>query len=1172
MQFRGRRYFLSGVGGTGKTLLISTLANQLIEEFKDAIDGREEALQPTVVFCAPTGIAAYNIDGFTIHKLFGIDVEGFDYDMNADQLNVLRNQLAFCVLLVIDEVSMCSNELLAKVHIRLSQIRGSGNYFGDMNVLFVGDLMQLPPVDSKYCFEDLDEYVLSRVLKTSMKLTGFWSQMNIKYIELEQNCRQSEDQDYANLLARMRVGRILASDIELLQTRIIPKNFSSETEIEIALRIYREQSKDNPSIMAIYPLRRQVDQFNSLMLQLYYKNEMIEIPCIIAGASKNKKFIGKVEVDLQSTSDDDDTSKESDDENDIDWNDIQKRVLQRTLRKTKRSRMYRQRRFNLKKPPLFHPKVLKKTLTHNREFDPLVLARGCRIMLTRNIDTNIGLMNGAVGSLVDFVRHSKTGEIMALRIQFDHLKEEYDLHRFAFPIPGTNGKLVRKQFAVMLAFAATVHKVQGLSLQQAIIAMSTMFGKACGQAYVAFSRVTRLEGLYLVDFDINRIFVNTLALSEYNRLRATENLPPLPSSQVLVQQIQRVPILNHPPNLLLRKHRIITLGDDDEEEEDEEDAANDLDADDIGDNTQNLEVTQKSNLSYVTQPHLPGNILQLINSGAINCAVNSVVNAINACTKLRDSIINYVGNNLCSDEQRLLSQVLQGQTNDVTRLRNCFPTLLTHAYCDAADVFIQLHDTWNLDSILLLDTTVQTRYACSCVPPKRTKYNIYPSIILAARVDNSSFENVFNAWHSRTGHCNNCNSNLIYTRIVDYISPSKHYLIFEISVEHSINGNGLDIDNLVFADEKWKLFAAVQYVNQDHYVTWQRTPHDWLIIDGIRHSRAKKLLTNIALYRFLWFEKVGKASTQIVGSPIYPSNEMHTMSVPSPPLFTPDVIPLELDSDHMSPPIFASEPPPKITKAAFLQLINENAANCAINAAINILDASGTLKAFILATGGDKSSIHENLINLLLGQTNSVTDLRIQLFPKINPREWLDASEVLYSIIRELDTESIELVRHICWEERVCYCSKKTYYNSEIILHLSQFTTAQVMGKKAISISNMLLNWSSFETGNCGSCNTPIQITRTISDTSTYVFVELPSAEYMTFLPIHNDYAPTQNFGTLDEYEIIAAIQYKDNNHYVTWRRSVREWVVVDGITHYFARQLLPDLAQYRIILYKRCD
>ena len=144
----------------------------------------------------------------------------------------------------------------------------------------------------------------------------------------------------------------------------------------------------------------------------------------------------------------------------------------------------------------------------------LTLAVGARVMLRRNIDTKQGLVNGAIGTVRSVSSHK-------LIIKFDHMDDPC-------PIEMVRGKFLlqksffvyRKQFPVTVAYAVTIHKCQGLSLDCAIVDLSDNVFCA-GMAYVAMSRVRTLEGLHLTAFDPQSIIVNNSCLEEVNRLRST---------------------------------------------------------------------------------------------------------------------------------------------------------------------------------------------------------------------------------------------------------------------------------------------------------------------------------------------------------------------------------------------------------------------------------------------------------------------------------------------------------------------------------------------------------------------------------------------------------------------------------------------------------------------------
>ena len=142
----------------------------------------------------------------------------------------------------------------------------------------------------------------------------------------------------------------------------------------------------------------------------------------------------------------------------------------------------------------------------------LLLAVGARVMLRHNIDTKTGLVNGALGTVLSISKDLVT-------VQFDHVSKPYDVDRIQTKVMVMkNFYVYREQFPLILAYAVTIHKCQGLSLDCAIVNLSDKVFSA-GMAYVALSRVRSLAGLHLSAFDPKSIIVSTSGLEEVNRLR-----------------------------------------------------------------------------------------------------------------------------------------------------------------------------------------------------------------------------------------------------------------------------------------------------------------------------------------------------------------------------------------------------------------------------------------------------------------------------------------------------------------------------------------------------------------------------------------------------------------------------------------------------------------------------
>ncbi len=130
-------------------------------------------------------------------------------------------------------------------------------------------------------------------------------------------------------------------------------------------------------------------------------------------------------------------------------------------------------------------------------------------MLCRNIDTSQGLVNGAIGTVISIKS-----------VQFDNMSHVYDVEKVKSKFMVMKIFVFRKQFPLILAFAVTIHKCQGLSLDCAMMDLSDEVFSP-GMAYVALSRVKRLENLHLIAFNPQSVIVSSNSLQEINRFRQT---------------------------------------------------------------------------------------------------------------------------------------------------------------------------------------------------------------------------------------------------------------------------------------------------------------------------------------------------------------------------------------------------------------------------------------------------------------------------------------------------------------------------------------------------------------------------------------------------------------------------------------------------------------------------
>ena len=146
--------FLTGGAGVGKSVVVRAVFQGLhrhlcAEEGEDPDDIR-------VLLCAPTGKAAYNIHGLTIHNAFQIQPnKGLDQSLSCDVLNSLRMKYRNLSVILIDEISMVGNRMFSLIESRLRRIKGNNQTFGGVSLIAIGDFFQLKPVFDGWIFDDI---------------------------------------------------------------------------------------------------------------------------------------------------------------------------------------------------------------------------------------------------------------------------------------------------------------------------------------------------------------------------------------------------------------------------------------------------------------------------------------------------------------------------------------------------------------------------------------------------------------------------------------------------------------------------------------------------------------------------------------------------------------------------------------------------------------------------------------------------------------------------------------------------------------------------------------------------------------------------------------------------------------------------------------------------------
>ena len=381
----GANVFLTGEPGAGKTYTI----NRYIEWL------RERGVEPAIT--ASTGIAATHVGGMTLHAWSGIgikrDLSEWDLEALLEREPLVRRVRGTAVL-IIDEVSMLDARLLGLVDRAVRTLRGSEQPFGGLQVIFVGDFFQLPPVPprdpersregSKFAFE-----------------SPSWEEANPLYCYLSEQHRQ-EDDAFLELLGALRAGTLTDNHKSTLRARA-------------------EYPEEGDLSTRLYPHNADVDRLNDEALA------QVDAPVRIF---EMRSEGGKALVE------------------------------------------------SLKRGCL-SPQTL-------------ALKEGAAVMFTRN-NFEKGYVNGTLGVVTNFAEggfptvRTREGRVI------EAAPEEWRIDDRARALAKIS------QVPLRLAWAITVHKSQGMSLDSAVMDLRQAF--EYGQGYVALSRVRSLKGLFLAGFN-----------------------------------------------------------------------------------------------------------------------------------------------------------------------------------------------------------------------------------------------------------------------------------------------------------------------------------------------------------------------------------------------------------------------------------------------------------------------------------------------------------------------------------------------------------------------------------------------------------------------------------------------------------------------------------------------
>ena len=440
----GENILMSGSGGSGKT--------HLIKEFMK--------IKPQSILCAMTGCAAMLLEGdaSTIHSWSGLywakdntpDDEILEAILSKKKIEA---RWKAAEILIVDEVSMMSKRYFDLLNQVGQDFRGNTKPFGGIQVVFVGDFFQLPPVSldkkTEFCFESENWF------------TTFPKE---QHVILKTLFRQT-DPEYIELLNEVRVGNISMKSVEMLQK-------------------YLNRPKTQ-NMSYLFPTRSKTSSFNSIEYEKLKEKEYVFNPKVVFDA------ITYPDGTL---------------------------IDQKTIKKCK-SLSPSARDYEVQ------------SIVKANNLEAISLKKGSFVMCTRNLPPKI--CNGSQGVITDFIMGKP-------QVTFTNgTVSTIDPHEFQhseFP------SLVVKQYPLCLAWAMTIHKIQGSTLDCAAIDIGqTVF--EYGQTYVALSRVRTLDGLYLLNFNPSKIRANPKVVAFYKSLEGTIKAKPTAKLEVepVIEAVDTVP-------------------------------------------------------------------------------------------------------------------------------------------------------------------------------------------------------------------------------------------------------------------------------------------------------------------------------------------------------------------------------------------------------------------------------------------------------------------------------------------------------------------------------------------------------------------------------------------------------------------------------------------------------
>ncbi|KAG8984659.1 hypothetical protein FRB94_010972 [Tulasnella sp. JGI-2019a] len=451
----GRNVFFTGSAGTGKSVLLREIISNLRGKYANA--------QDSIAVTASTGIAACNIGGVTLHSFSGAGICAEEPAQLASKIRKNKKAMTRWLrtnALILDEVSMVEAELFDKLARVAMLLRKNTKPFGGIQIIVTGDFFQLPPVvknsEPKFAFE-----------------AELWPECVDLTFNLTQVFRQ-KDQDFVDMLNEMRFGGLTDKSIKRFKALSRPIRYDDGIE---------------PT--ELFPRREDVERANKARMN-QLKGKRVVLRSIDGGILTDPQQREKILANFMAPHELDIC---------VDSQVMLIKNMDETLANGSMGRV-----IGFCDPAIFKGVTTDgKIDTVEETYDATTAAgKKAKERKQRLID------EGKIEECPVVVFKLPGGKLRPEMVQRETFKVE---------LPSGEVQVSRHQFPLILAWAMSIHKSQGQTLDRVKVDLARVFEK--GQAYVALSRATSLHGLQVLGFDKAKVLAHPKVTNWSKTLQST---------------------------------------------------------------------------------------------------------------------------------------------------------------------------------------------------------------------------------------------------------------------------------------------------------------------------------------------------------------------------------------------------------------------------------------------------------------------------------------------------------------------------------------------------------------------------------------------------------------------------------------------------------------------------